>query len=754
MKFAFDPQALWSKYFSSVNSVIRAGLGIGIVSLFALSYVRGDELTFFQRLELLAYDARLRATMPEKIDSRIVIIDIDEKSLTAEGRWPWGRDKLAVLIDQLFERYKVKVVGFDILFSEADNSSGLKNLEALAAGPFKNNPDFQSQLAQMRPQLDYDARFTEQIKKHAVVLSFSSSNERADLSQLGIGTLPNASFRVTDSKGRPIRALEIPGYSAPLPRFQEVASATGHILPQIDFDGVLRRVPAFVKFKDGYYEALSISMYRTFLDNEPLVLKLREDEGDDTTKINTIALRNSLVHLDDDTSMLVPYRGRSPMFRYISATDVIRGALQPGELDGKIALVGTSAQGLFDLRNTPVGEVYPGVETHANLVSGMLDNSIKRKPHFENAIRVLTVLLIGLPLAFALVKMGPAWSTATVLLSSAALIAFNLYWWFANVVLPIAMPLMMIGTLYLLNMAYGFFVEDRSKRQITGIFGTYVPKELVEEMAKNPSNYSTQGESRDMTVLFSDVRNFTSISEGLSATELTAMMNNYLTEMTQTIQTDRGTIDKYIGDAIMAFWGAPLKDEKHAEHALTSALAMQKRIAEMGPEYLKRGWPKLEIGVGLNCGVMNVGDMGSSFRRAYTVMGDAVNLASRLEGLTKEYGVGILVSENIVKAVPNVVYRELDRVRVKGKLEPIGIYEPAGKVGEVGNAMLDDIDRFHRALEHYRAQRWDEAENALVALARGDPQRMMYQKFLERVNDLRMKPPGKNWDGVFTFSTK
>ena len=232
------------------------------------------------------------------------------------------------------------------------------------------------------------------------------------------------------------------------------------------------------------------------------------------------------------------------------------------------------------------------------------------------------------------------------------------------------------------------------------------------------------------------------------------MMNNYLTEMTQTIQGERGTIDKYIGDAIMAFWGAPLLDKDHAQHALNSAMAMQRRIQEIGPDYVKRGWPKLEIGVGLNCGVMNVGDMGSSFRRAYTVMGDAVNLAARLEGLTKEYGVGILVSENIVKTVPSVVYRELDRVRVKGKLEPIGIYEPVGKQGELSEEKIDQIDRFHRALEHYRAQRWSDAEALLAALSHADPKRKTYRVFLDRVANLRAQPPGQNWDGVFTFATK
>jgi adenylate cyclase len=255
--------------------------------------------------------------------------------------------------------------------------------------------------------------------------------------------------------------------------------------------------------------------------------------------------------------------------------------------------------------------------------------------------------------------------------------------------------------------------------------------------------------------LFSDVRNFTNISEGLSATELTAMMNAYLTHMTESIQQERGTIDKYIGDAIMAFWGAPLKDAQHAEHALRSAMAMQKKVKDIGPEFLKRGWPELSIGVGLNCGPMNVGDMGSAFRRAYTVMGDAVNLAARLEGLTKEYGVGILVSENIVRTVPSYLYRELDSVRVKGKDIPVLIYEPVGEKGSVSEQVIDSLDRFHRALERYRQQRWDEAEQTIASLAMNEPDRKVYKIYLEqRIPYLRQNPPGKDWDGAFTFTTK
>jgi adenylate cyclase len=337
---------------------------------------------------------------------------------------------------------------------------------------------------------------------------------------------------------------------------------------------------------------------------------------------------------------------------------------------------------------------------------------------------------------------------------AALVVAVNLAYWESGLVLPLAIPLLMIGALYLLNMAYGFFIEARAKRQITGIFGTYVPKELVEEMAKDPTAYNVKGEARDMTVLFSDVRNFTTISEGLAATELTALMNDYLTQMTVSIQTRRGTIDKYIGDAIMAFWGAPLPDDNHVENALYAAIEMQKTVKAIGPDYVKRGWPKLEIGVGLNCGVMNVGDMGSSFRRAYTVLGDTVNLAARLEGLTKEYGVGILVGENVVKRVQTVVYRELDRVRVKGKLEPVSIFEPVGMKGEIAEVTLDDLDRFHRAIEKYREQKWDEAEEILTKLRASEPNRKAYKLYLERVTELRAKPPGANWDGVFTFTTK
>ena len=752
--------ALWKSYFSNINVVIRASLGLIVVALFVAYYYFQEPVRLLQNLEWQAYDQRLRNTMPSKIDPRIVIIDVDERTLAAEGRWPLARDRWVALLTNAFDKYKLRVIGFDVLFTEPDTSSGLSKLDELALGPLKDSEEFKSKLALIRTELDYDKLFADTIKKYPVILAFAGSNERTGLDALRLGVLPQPTFTKETFGNRAFDSMRIDGYSGNLAAFQENATAAGHILPAIDPDGLLRRIPMFVSYGGGYYDSLSIAILRTYKENAPLKVELREDEGDGINRFERIIIgapksgTETIVRMDARGTALIPYLGRSPMYRYISATDVIRGKLTPGELAGKIAIVGSSAQGLFDLRATPVGEVYPGVETHANMISGYLDNTIRYKPPFETAIYALIILFIGIPLALALVKLSPVWSTATVVATSVALIAINIAFWSANIVLPIAIPLLMVGLLYLLNMAYGFFIEARSKKAITGIFGTYVPKELVAEMAKNPGAYSTKGETREMTVLFSDVRNFTNISEGLSATELTAMMNAYLTHMTETIQRDRGTIDKYIGDAIMAFWGAPLKDPQHAEHALHSALAMQQQIKDIGPEFIKRGWPQLEIGVGLNCGSMNVGDMGSAFRRAYTVMGDAVNLASRLESLTKEYGVGILVSENIVAAVNSVVYRELDRVRVKGKVKPISIYEPVGIKGAVANQTVDEVDRFHRALDRYREQRWDDAEKLLTALSHGDPQRKAYKLYLERVANLRLKPPSSNWDGVFTFTTK
>jgi adenylate cyclase len=326
---------------------------------------------------------------------------------------------------------------------------------------------------------------------------------------------------------------------------------------------------------------------------------------------------------------------------------------------------------------------------------------------------------------------------------------------YGNLVLPLASGLTLIAALIIFSMAYGFFVEARGKRQITGLFGQYVPPELVDEMAKNPARFSMEPESREMTVLFSDVRGFTTISEGLEPKDLSSLMNEFLTTLTEVIYSHRGTIDKYMGDAIMAFWGAPVSSQDHARQGILAALAMHRKLAELQPRFESRNWPQIRIGVGLNTGRMHVGNMGSKVRLAYTVMGDAVNLASRLESLTKEYGAAIIVGETTRKlTAQDFIFRELDRVRVKGKLEPVAIYEPLGAIGEVDKRALDELRLFNQAVKLYRSQDWDMAELQLLNLLKTAPESLLYRLYLERISLYRTTSPGKHWDGAFTFEHK
>ena len=301
-------------------------------------------------------------------------------------------------------------------------------------------------------------------------------------------------------------------------------------------------------------------------------------------------------------------------------------------------------------------------------------------------------------------------------------------------------------------------MESRAKRQITGLFGQYVPPDLVSELAQNPKAVTTQGESRDMTVLFSDIRGFTSISETLSPAQLTQIMNAYFTRMTQIIHDNRGTIDKYIGDAIMAFWGAPLADEQHVQHALNTALQMQLAMHELNQQFIAKGWPTLEVGIGINTGNMVVGNMGSNFRMAYTVMGDHVNLASRLEGLTKLYGAKIMVSESVKNKAPELLFRELDKVRVKGKENAVTIFEPIGLKTAVSLHTTAALDLYNMALKQYRQQNWQQAEQEFKHLLQMDVEYgqtpVLYALYLARIDEFKITPPPPNWDGVFDASTK
>lgn len=738
----------------------RLGFGLAIALAFLAHSLGYYRIPLLDTFEAIIYDTRLRLTMPRTLDNRIVILDIDEKSLMekdqgGEGHWPWPRDRLALLLDKLFDHYQIAVVGFDVVFAERDESSGLRVLEDLADGELRNVAAFRSALEKIKPRLSYDEIFAASMKGRAVVLGYTFSSDDPETAPrkglLPPPVLPGGAF-----KGRNVGVTSWNGYTANLAELQKAAAGAGHFNPWTDDDGITRRVPMLAEYEGAYYEPLSLAVVRQIL-GQPPVKPVFVDEGAGTgyAGLEYLEVGPYRIPVDERVSTLVPYRGHRGSFRYISIVDVLNERLDVSELRGKIALVGTTAPGLLDLRATPVDSVYPGVEVHANLIAGILDQNIKHKPPYAAGAEFVLLLVTGLVMAVVLPLLNPLKSTITTLLILAAMLGTNIaVFHYGHIVLPLATGLAMILLLFTFNMAYGYFVEARGKRQITGLFGQYVPPELVDEMAKDPEHYSMEGESREMTVLFTDVRGFTTISEGLDPKALSQLMNDFLTPLTEVIYAHRGTIDKYMGDCIMAFWGAPLSDPAHARNGVLAALAMQRRLRELQPYFRSRNWPEIHIGVGLNTGRMSVGNMGSRIRLAYTVMGDAVNLASRLEGITKEYGADIIVGETTRAAVSGVVFLEIDRVRVKGKDVAVTIYEPVGLEGEVDAIRLEGIERFHQVLRAYRSQEWDVAERGLMELQAIWPGAKLCSTFLQRIAYLRAHPPGRDWDGAFTFETK
>lgn len=747
--------------------IVRIGLGLLVLALFLIHAAEIFNIRIISQLDAIIYDARVRLTTVSTLDERIVILDIDEKSLGKLGRWPWSRDKMAALVEKLFGEYGVVMIGFDVVFAEPDVSSGIRSLEAMAReGALRDSESFRNEVEKLKPSLDYDARFAKAIAGKPVVLGYYlSSEESAEKS----GMLPPAVMPGGTFKGRTIDWLQWKGYGANLEIFQKAALASGLFNPIVDLDGVVRRVPMLSEYDGQYYESLALAMFRALLGSPnlepgypPERFLSKSYQGLEWLEMKAKVggnVRSFQIPVDKIVSALVPFRGvggpKGNSFRYISLADVYEGKVPAAELKGKIALWGTTAPGLLDLRSTPVGEAYPGVEIHANLLSAMLSQSFKSRPAYTVGAEVLLLSLGGIVFALLLPFLSPVRATLVTVAGMVLIIALNFFVYTQlNMVLPLAGSLLMTAALFTLNMAYGYFVESRSKREFTALFGQYVPPELVDEMARDPTKYSMEPTAAELTILFSDVRGFTSISESLSPGDLAAYINDYLTGMSSAISKNRGTLDKYIGDAVMAFWGAPVPDAEHARQGVITALEMQKAAAEINARFRAKGWPDLKIGIGVNSGNVRVGDMGSKVRKAYTVMGDPVNLASRLEGRTKEYGVGILVGEATEKIVKDVVFQELDRIRVKGKNEPVAIYQPLCMEAEADRKLKDELKLWRDALKAYRAQSWDQVEMNLLNLQRMKPDCYLYEKYAERVIQFRKNPPGPNWDGVTTFDEK
>lgn len=727
----------------------RLLIGLTIMVVF-LAHAAGIlPIRVLDNLERQAYDIRVRSSLPETVDDRIVIADIDEKSLAELGRWPWGRNVLARLVDTLVSHYQVDVIGFDVIFAEPDDNSGLRLLNELSQGPLRQNTTFQQEFQSRKTQLDHDALFAKSLKDRPVVLGMVFS-QHPGASHNG---LPPSFATFSDDEAALYAGLRRPAtYTANLDTLSQSAPMTGFFdNPSIDSDGIFRRVPLLQLHANQLYPSLALAVAHMAMGNPPVQVKT--ERLADYEAIEGVLLGDYLIPTDEQSNILVPWRGGVGSFPYLAIADILAKRIPVEDLKGRIVLIGTSAPGLLDLRSTPVANAYPGVEVHANIISGILDGRVWHAPPWGVGVEVLMLLVTGLVTLLLTPRLSPLWQLVLSVGLAAVLFALNTLAWNSGLVLPLASALLMLAMLFTYTMSWGFFVEAHSKRSITRLFGQYVPPDLVKEMTQHPESISLEGTSRELTVLFSDVRGFTSISESLSATELSALMNAYLTSMTRVIHKHRGTIDKYMGDAIMAFWGAPVAEPAHARHALDTAMDMLFELESLNRDFSARGWPALRIGIGLNTGMMSVGNMGSEFRMAYTVMGDAVNLGSRLEGLSKQYGVAIVVSEFTARAVPDYAYRPLDVVRVKGKLEPVKILEPVAEASQLTAPMQELLQRWESALDTYHQQQWDSAEQLLHSLIRHDD-RPLYHLYLERIAHFRQSPPPADWDGVYTYTTK
>ena len=735
---------------------VRLGISAAVFLLFLLQTAGVLGHTLLDELEAFSYDTRLLLTMPRTVDSRIVIADLDEKTLAAEG-WPLPRARYGELVRQLFEHYDIRVLGFDVDFAEPDATSGAQLLDGLARGPLADLPGFAERVPALRDKLDGDRAFAEALQGKPVVLGLFlkqtvPAGETAATGAICAPVLDAAGRRLLD-----VNFYRAEGYGGNVAPLQAATPHCGFFdNPGVDEDGVFRRVPMLREYQGQIYPSMPLAVAQLALGDVPVSLEFDPPEIKDSLHLERVRVGQAAAPVDGQAALYVPYRGPQGSFPYVSVTDVLHGKADPGVLKGAVVLLGTTAAGLIDFRSTPVSKVFPGVEVHANIISGLLDGRIKQKAPYYNGIEAVLLLLVAGLMALLYPRLGPLAGGLLVLGIMVGLTALAFIAWASNFITPLGIPVVFVLTLFLAQMLYSYFGESRGKRDLAKRFGQYVPPEIVAEMAANPEAALMKTENRNMTVLFSDIRSFTTISERFKdrPEELSALMNEFLGALTEVVFRHRGTVDKYMGDAVMAFWGAPLPDGQHALHALEAAMEFPAALRRLDAGFEQRGWPRLQIGVGVNSGDMRVGNMGSELRFTYTVLGDTVNTGSRLEGATKRYGVAIICGDATRAAVPDWAFRELDLVKVKGKNEPVAIWEPLGPKDALDPGLKQDLTRLRQALRALRAQRWDEAEREFFGLSRSGRPHPMYELYLGRIAEYRLHPPPPDWDGAVAFDTK
>jgi adenylate cyclase len=695
-------------------------------------------------LDTRAVDYRLLQRGPRPASPDVVIVAVDEASIERIGRWPWSRAVMARLLDRI-SAARPAAVGFDIVQSEASRASSIRALIEEADEPTRRA------IERVLPEdLSEDDALVEAVGRagNAVLgyfFDFEAKQDSEERPRLG-------TYNVVRDRGGGRGSRNLPKARravANLPALGAAAGDTGYfnVFPSRG-DGALRKVPMAIRYAGEITLPLSLAMLRV-ARGEPASIELA-DFG-----VRSVKLGSTEIPVSEDGQMLLNYRGPGRTFRHLSARDVLEGKARAEDLSGKLVLVGVSAVGVGDIRVTPFDEVYPGVELHATAMDNILRRDFLWQPKLTVLLEIGVILLFCAALGLGL---GRARGVAGLAVAVALLATYlaTSQWLFVTRGLPLSLvyPLLAISLTYIGISVQHYVVEERERRKTRRALELYLSPSMARLVSEQPERLKLGGERREMTVLFSDIREFTAISEGLEPEALVDLLNVYLGEMTESVFSHEGMLDKYVGDAVMAVWGAPLPQADHATRACRAALMMHERLARLNGEARKRGWPIMQMGVGLNSGPMIFGNMGSTHHLSLTVMGDNVNLGARLEGLTKTYGTGIIASESTVRAAGDaIVAREIDLVRVKGKQVAVRIFDVLG-LSEQRDRWSRLCERFAEGLSAYRGRRWHEALDIFSAIRVEWPDDSPSSVYVERCRATLLAPPAADWEGVTVMEVK
>jgi len=735
-----------------------------VVFLVVVLFLTG--VPFFDLVELKTYDLRYFSRGVRTPSDAVALAVIDEKSLDAEGRWPWPRSKIADLVETL-SRDGAAVIGFDIGFLEPDENSRLAFIDEFdrqARALQFDNAQLNSFIEKNRRLADNDRILAEAIRNSsaAVILGYFFHMREADLDyRLESDEIQHRLRRIADSKHPLVVFANRNSHAAPFLRayapesnlqiLADAADGSGYFTVVSDPDGVVRWMPLMIQCGGDLYFPLSLACVWHYLGKPTLMVQVK-DYG-----IDGVQLGDRFVPTDESGRLLINYLGPPKTFPHYSISDILAGRVPAGTFRNRIVLVGASAVGTHDLRSTPFSPVYPGVEVHASVIDNILAEEFITKPRWSMIFDLMAIIALGVLSGIATARLG----AARGFLVAAG--AFVLYIVFARglfihsrVWLNLVYPLLALTLNYTGLTVYGYVTEQKERRRIKGAFKHYVSAEVIEEMLKDPDRLKLGGEEKVLTVLFSDLEGFTTYSERYSPGEMIDILSEYYEKMTEEIFAQQGMLKEYVGDELMAIFGAPLEQPDHARKACAAALAMQQRRKALGGEWTAAGRPFLKARTGVNSGPMLVGNLGSRYRFSYGVLGDQVNLGSRLEGLNKTYGTEILIGENTAGLIDGAFrLREVDMVRVKGRTQPVRIYELLAAAGQPLDADHEEaLQTYAAGLDAYRGCLWDDALNyfrqTLALLPDDGPSRIL----MERCQIYRANSPPEDWDCVFTMKTK